>query len=81
MAYYAYKDMASRIPQSIIDSIENYDHSADYDGDLWIAASLYCDKLEAEIKRLRRGEFTLEEIAALPFSIRLRNEIRKEMRK
>lgn len=52
MAGYTYKWVRDRVPPYITDEMgEDYEGGADYDGDLWIAASNYIDALEAELKK------------------------------
>lgn len=38
------------------------------------------ERLKSEVARLRRGEFTTQEIADLPFSIYVRNQANKALR-
>ena len=55
MAYYNYKIVRDLIPQFIIDQQgEDYDGSADYDGDLWCAASDYIELLISLLERCKQ---------------------------
>jgi len=51
MGAYAYKQVRDRIPPFVTDAIEAYEGGCGYDGDQWIAAANYIDRLEAEIAR------------------------------
>lgn len=51
MAAYSYKFVRDLVPPYITKSIPDYEGSADYDGDLWVAAELYIGELEKELSR------------------------------
>ena len=66
MAYYNYKRVRDLIPQFIIDQQgEDYEGLADYDGDLWCAASDYIKLLVSLLDRCRdvipEGETVLKD--------------------
>ena len=55
MAYYNYKRVRDLIPQFIIDQQgEDYEGLADYDGDLWCAASDYIELLISLLERCKQ---------------------------
>lgn len=51
MGSYAYKYVRDRVPPFIENAIDEYEGTCDYDGDLWIAAANYIDRLETALSR------------------------------
>ena len=49
MAAYNYKYVSSTLPDFAKEGIEDYEGTADYDGDLWFAAGNYLQELEKEL--------------------------------
>jgi hypothetical protein len=55
MGMYAYKYVRDLVPGFVIDTLEDYEGTCDYDGDLWIAAARYIHLLEAEVRKQVNG--------------------------
>jgi hypothetical protein len=49
MAGYSYKYVRDKLPPYLTYENEDYEGSADYDGDLWVAACCYIDEIEQEL--------------------------------